>query len=1029
MKKTYVDIAFIVPLREEFDRLTDNFPITTEHVETPLYWVDLDVHNGKYSGVAILQDSMGKAAATRATDAILQRYEVGILVVVGIAGGLSGDVAIGDVCFTGPLFDILENSKISENSKGGMKIEFNSIPYKTDPRATFAMKYISLGTDTRDKFEEWQLTQFYQAVKLVPGEFMGRKNTNEKIGIPKIHEGSVVCGSVSKSELYKSNIAGLDRKLLAIETETGGVFASAEPKGIPVVTIRGICDYADGNKNKLEEQTNGHTRFIAASNAVSFVKIQFENPQMDLFLSRRKTEANGVAEILRKKDELDNIVNDALKCTRSEVHLQLGNLSPEYKGKPEGYRLPLPRIKASKANATVSPPGRSLEPQSILEAITKHRVALIGVSKTHPDSTLPWIIASELCLIEVNGKQAVPIVIDGERIKPPRGDFARQTEFNLEALEERQDARPVFILQNFPVESRTRVEYLKSQLDKHPEAHFVVISKDEGTPADTTTFVLQTGAERFELCEISFVELSSFFKRSFQLPDQEAGVIALRLQDMFAKFELNAHPSYFAGLNVEILSSLLRANRRAELLQLAVGGFLSFVVAGDEDQIVLSRTTRETFLRQLVFRMKVEGDEFNRESLIAFAEVFADEKDFEIDSILFVSAFQEKGIIHFNKSGNVQISLPFIESYLLASELALRPEDSVRYFNLKYGDFDYPTFDLYCEMNLSNEIVNSVIVEMKSIIREQLPVTNQKHILLTNEIRPALVDKPGRYSDLQDQLQKSLDDVKSNRSNSSEKQVLIDVAAKVEADVRTKQQAAEMDRPERDVEASAIGDIINIWTIGIVLLGSGSERIDRDPKRELSGLIVKLSSLMIDKLLRSFPSTQFDQVKLRLKADDSIRALFGMDPEDPINDKQRSFVEAIIDAYEFSLISYPIRIVFEQLGNIANQPVLRTSVASVSSDDLMENLIARVWAAEINAAKEKPELIQAIGTLPVVHFLRHTLSTHFVARVFWNHWEMKHRLALLDAAEEALKPISGSIDKGKVKRMVEKGESENIHNI
>jgi hypothetical protein len=90
----------------------------------------------------------------------------------------------------------------------------------------------------------------------------------------------------------------------------------------------------------------------------------------------------------------------------------------------------------------------------------------------------------------------------------------------------------------------------------------------------------------------------------------------------------------------------------------------------------------------------------------------------------------------------------------------------------------------------------------------------------------------------------------------------------------------------------------------------------------------------------------------------------------------------------------------------------------------MENLIARVWAAEIDAAKEKAALLDAINGLPVVPFLRYTLSTHFIARVFWNHWETANRLALLDAAEEALRPIAGTIDKGKVRRMIANKEDD-----
>jgi nucleoside phosphorylase len=1025
MTKSYVDIAFIVPLREEFDRLTGTFPIKKDFVEAPAFWAELDLGTSGVSAVAILQDAMGKAAATRATQKILAHYDVGFLAVVGIAGGLSGDVAIGDVCFTGPLFDVLENSKVSDSSKGRIRIEFNSIPFNTDSRLSFAIKYVSLGTDTKPFFEDWQLRQHYAAKEYIPGEFIGRKDKSEAIGLPQIHEGSIVCGAVSKSDVYKSNLGNLDRRLLAIETETGGVFSVAEPLKIPVVTIRGICDYADKNKNKLEEQTNAATRLVAASNAVSFVKLQLENPQMRMFLENRRGEIAGVAELARQKLALDELVPTALAALNAEVHLQLGQLSPEYKGKPAGYRLPLPRIKVSAANAAVSSATQNRDPQSILEAITKHRVILIGLPKTYPENSLPWIIASELSLIEVNGKQAVPLVVSGKEIRPPTGTLTRQTELNLAALNGRADARPIFILSDFPAESRSRIEHLKAQMELYPEGYFVIVNRNEGTSVDTTTLVVSTGAERFDLCDISFVELSSFFKRTFQLPDQEAGVIALRFQDMFKKFELNAHPSYFAGLSPEILSALLRANRRAELLQLAVSGFLSFVVAGDEDNVVLSRTTREVFLKRLVFETYVEKKSFNRPSLIQFVQDFASEKDFEIDSILFIKAFQDKGILHFDEQGHVQISLPFIGSYLLASELASRPKEAIKYFNLKSDDFDFPTFDLYCELNLTNEITENVIAEMNAVLEDTRTSKPNNHILLTNDIRPVLVDHPGRHRALEDQLQKAVEDVKTNRSNAAEKQDILDVAARVESRAREAQEAAKFNFSKKAVGLDeSIDDSLRIWSISIVLLGSGSERLNREPKRELARLIVELSSVLIDKLLRSFPSSPFEGLRERLHQDDTLREVFSIPSEQPIPERHRALIDAVIDAYEFSVLGYPVRVVFEQLGNLAAQTVLRSSVSSVSPDDPMENLIARVWAAEIDAAKEKAALLDAINGLPVVPFLRYTLSTHFIARVFWNHWETANRLALLDAAEEALRPIAGTIDKGKVRRMISNKEDD-----
>lgn len=86
---------------------------------------------------------------------------------------------------------------------------------------------------------------------------------------------------------------------------------------------------------------------------------------------------------------------------------------------------------------------------------------------------------------------------------------------------------------------------------------------------------------------------------------------------------------------------------------------------------------------------------------------------------------------------------------------------------------------------------------------------------------------------------------------------------------------------------------------------------------------------------------------------------------------------------------------------------------------MVERLIAKVWAAEIGAAKAKKDLLGCIRELPPVWFLRVMLSTHFLGRVFWDHWERSNRLALLDVAAETIKPLGRDIDKGKIKRVVE----------
>ena len=219
-------------------------------------------------------------------------------------------------------------------------------------------------------------------------------------------------------------------------------------------------------------------------------------------------------------------------------------------------------------------------------------------------------------------------------------------------------------------------------------------------------------------------------------------MIALRLGETFRNFDLSAHPSYFAGIPREILSALLQANRRAELIQLAVDGFLTFVVAGDIADITLSRTTRARFLRRLAVEINVEKRIFTQEEIVSFTRKFSEEFDFGIDPLTFVHSFVDAGILHFDH-GTVEFALPFIESYVLAVELASRPALANRYFALA-PDFDLTTFDLYAEIGASDDIVCGVIEGLEATIKEYGFKEGETHILLTDKVRPNLMNQPNQ---------------------------------------------------------------------------------------------------------------------------------------------------------------------------------------------------------------------------------------------------------------------------------------------
>lgn len=885
--RDYVDICIIVPLREEFKRLIARFPVKNETTKGTILAVELETGVPTVKAVAILQDDMGKSAATRAAEFAVSKYNIGVFIVVGIAGGISNDVAVGDVCITGSVIDVLENAKVSDKG-GGLSMELSSNFYNTNPRLTFAVTYFSIGKDTISAYEDWQLTQYYAARSLISGDFIGRGSKNEVIGMPELHDGNIVCGSVSKSSIYKSLMKGLDRKVLAVETEAGGVFHVAAMYEIPAIAIRGICDYSDENKNQLETQTGGHLRKIAADNAISLLAAQLGNRVFEIFLNERRQSRMKSTQLQLEADGAQ--LPQLLDAMRLEAHTQLGHLSPEYRGKPEGYRLPLPRVRASASSATVYAGIRKTDPTDMLEAIARNRITIIEIPRNYPDNSLPWIIAAELGRIELHGKKTAPIVIDGERIKPPSGSIDNVVDARFRDALAKPEIKPIFILDGFPSKSRSRIAALKEEIGKHPDAHFVILEDHGASVAGETDLVIMTGAVRHEICNISFIEIATFIQQNFKIPEQESAVIAYRLHQLFRRFELNAHPSYFAGVAGEVLSSLLKANRRAELLQLAVGGFLSFVVASDTDDVVLSRTTREAFLRALAFEIKVKVRWVDRQSLVSFITEFSERKDYDIDPIKFISAFQEKGIIDF-VDGSAKITLPFIESYLLATELRERPEDALRYFDPNNDDFDFNTFDIYAELGADPKVVDNIVSALVSQAGQLNEETNEEHILLTNELRPPYVERQARVQVLKERLQKAFEDVGNNRANSGDKQRLLDIASRVEEEAKEDIEllnAREREGKEDDVKTR---DGFRVWAIATTLIGSGSERIDREPKRKLAAGIVQITTVLLDRIMREFPVANFDKLRDKMRSNEVLKAIFNVSPDEQLTPEIQELAE------------------------------------------------------------------------------------------------------------------------------------------
>lgn len=717
-----------------------------------------------------------------------------------------------------------------------------------------------------------------------------------------------------------------------------------------------------------------------------------------------------------------------VKDIAATIEERLKELSPEFRLREKGYRLPLPRVRQLSFASALGGSTKS-RPIEIRDALQRSKVVFVHIPRGYPDSSLPWVLAADLLTAVVDNSQIMPIVVDGLALRPPKtGLEILGSKETVRMITGTSGIQPIFILDEIPLSSKTRLNFLVEEVANYPSAGFIFLTRSDPNLIRESEFSGRVGATIFEVSPVSFSAITHFVQKNFDMNNAEAEVIALRLRETFEQFDLPAHPTYFAGLLKETLSALLQANRRAELIQLAVDGFLTFVVADDTADVNLSRTTRSRFLRHLVVKIRVENIALDHQGVIALVVDFAKQYDFDIQPIAFINSFVERGIIHFT-TGRVQFSLPFIECYLLAVELSQHSNMAMRYFNLNSLDFDIPTFDIYAEIGASADIVKALVESLEDSCKKLGIPNDATHVLLSDNIRPAMLDKPEQLHSLQMRLLKAVEEVNESKGDIKKKQQMLDIFEHM-------QEKAARQSKERETSSSAGGDMTSpnklldeavfYWVVGSVLLGSGSEQLEAKTKRNLAGILIRLSSLIIHHWTHIHKGINFTNMSSELLRPDSVSRFSELVGKESDTNETRKLIIGLIEVLEFSLLAGPFRKIMHYLCEQARHGVLATSVEHATTSDAMEAIIHAVWLADIDSQRGAKMLKSAIRECPQAEFLRINLATHFLIRVYWSHWKKEDRLMLLEAADEAIRPMKVKLDKGRLRRAIENDEGKSM---
>ncbi|MHC2434492.1 5'-methylthioadenosine/S-adenosylhomocysteine nucleosidase family protein [Bradyrhizobium sp. USDA 4451] len=431
--KEWFDIVIVVPLEEELLTLMEVFSPTVNRSTPSTFRHELGVGHPDLRVLVVQQEGMGRTHAARAVSETLAEFDAGLVVCIGIAGSLTTDLRLGDVCYSSSVADVLDNARAVDNDAGQLDIALSLTYFHTPREIVAALNFSRILPELQPAYKAWQEKQRDAAKQLDLSSLPALENAN----YPASADGLVVCAAVSKSEIYNQKLRNIDRKVLAVETESGGVFEECRRRAVPAVTIRGISDHANAGKSRLEEATGGRVRKLAAMNAATFLQLQFSNQNFLRIIDRARASHSQLTPLHAETSKTQSNERDlvtALTEIGHHIDEQLRELSPDFKLQQRGYRLPTPRMRQVELGLSLS---SRPDPVEIREALQTRTFALLRLNRNYPDNSLPWVLANDLLTAELGGKQPIPIVIDGSAIARPKSDFKVLAGFEFDDLRDR----------------------------------------------------------------------------------------------------------------------------------------------------------------------------------------------------------------------------------------------------------------------------------------------------------------------------------------------------------------------------------------------------------------------------------------------------------------------------------------------------------------------------------------------------------------------------------------------------------------
>lgn len=989
-------IVALIALKEEFNEFKKVFPYKRDHSTAGSIRIEHESGRDDIRLISILATQMGSQSALISADAAVTAFSADLVVVIGIAGGISKDLQIGDVCVSNEVIDVLHNAKIIDQ-KGNSAIAFAPDFYTVDADLIASFTFLQVHPDLTNLYDEWR----------VKGRSLADSAGLQDVvrpGGPDIHIGPIACGPVVASDEFRSKLQLLHRKVAAIETESGGVFGRLIIAKTPAIVIRGISDLADSAKADLEQETGGNARSVAMLAACELLKVQMNSERfLRVAYHQRASKFLNEGDLFPRSETPKSLVAELEALIRA----RLIERSPEFRAKPESYYLPMPRVKRISFAENVDGSDLDDAPQALIDCFHAERRMVLRLPRSYPSQSLGWSLAYSLVRQQINGKVVLPYVIGGDELNPPQKGLEKILPDGVYGADERHH-QIVLIIEEPPFYAKHRMKFIADQIDIL-DAVVILITKSEDSIGEADAFFKANGFQEYEIAPISFSETAFFLEKAFDMSPHEAEAVAIRLDDTFRKFKLDTHPTYFASLQEETISAIINANKRAELIQLAVDGLLTLVVAADKSKPPLSRTTREVFLKRATLAEIGQGARLTEIALLELASEFIEEKMFPNSATEFLVPFFEMGILY-RLNSLVFFTHPYLESYLLAQALREDSTQALAVFDPLTPSFNYYAFDLYCELGPRTDVINAVVEFAVQTVDEAEARYGRNHIYNSAEQKLATLSSTSQLQGLTQGLlarATKMEDDRPDENLRAEKQRILDAKRYVGGEVKNLIEPEEVTVPEDiKIEFRLLDDLARALSLVSTGVGAGSESLGGDTKVALATLVLRLGHHFSDIWTRNRLRFDFSRMRNDLLSDDNIWKMveeFGAEATQ--FDAIKNDLQLFIHGFELNAMAEPMGRVLWRISSAAGVKVLLPVLEKLTPETEVEHVIRSSWTIEIDAQKGKDSFRRSLGNYSGAPMMRVVLASHLLWRVFWHHYKSSASRHFVNSARRALRPL------------------------